>query len=168
MGDDGNGNAIWIKIKREKEIWNPEKFEVHSFYSDKIKCIGEHEDTHLLSISLGAAIFLFSEGLAEFMSEKWNQKDIDFWAKKYLKKNKLYSLKFLTNDKNWRRIDEEIVYPQAGSLIRYLIKIYGLEKFKEVYKNLSREKTNRQNIKITEDVYSKPIKELEEDWKRYL
>jgi len=168
MGDDGNGNAIWIKIKKEKEIWNPEKFEIHSLYNNKIKCIGEHEDTHLLSISLGVAVFLFSEGLAEFMSEKWHQKDIDFWTRKYLKENKLYSLKFLINNKNWSKIDEMIVYPQAGSFMKYLIKTYGLEKFKQVYRNLSRKKTNRQNIKIIEDIYSKSIKRLEENWKTYL
>ena len=94
MGDIGNGNAIWIKIEKEKEFWHSEKFEVHSLYTNKVKCIGEHEDTHLLSLSLGVAVFLFSEGLAEFMSEKWHQKDIDFWAKKYFKKKQALQFRF--------------------------------------------------------------------------
>jgi len=168
MGDSGNGNAIWIEIKKEKENWKSKKIEVHCIYSNKVKCIGEHEDTHLLSLLLGVATFLFSEGLAEFMSEKWDQKDIDFWTKKYLKRNKLYSLEFLIDNKNWNKINEAIVYPQAGSFVRYLIKIYGLEKFKEVYKNLSRNKTTKQNIKVIKKIYFKSIRELEENWKEYL
>ena len=168
MGDSGNGNAIWIEIKKEKENWKSKKIEVHCIYSNKVKCIGEHEDTHLLSLPLGVATFLFSEGSAEFMSEKWDQKDIDFWAKKYLKRDKLYSLEFLIDNKNWNKINEAIVYPQAGSFIRYLVKTYGLEKFKEVYKNLSRNKTAKQNVKIIEKVYFKSMKELEENWKEHL
>ncbi|NQE53859.1 hypothetical protein C5S29_09725 [ANME-1 cluster archaeon GoMg3.2] len=168
MGDIGNGNAIWIEIEKEKEFWHSEKFEVHSLYTNKVKCIGEHEDTHLLSLSLGVAVFLFSEGLAEFMSEKWHQKDIDFWAKKYLKKNKLYNLDFLINSKNWNKINEMIAYPQSGSFVRYLIKAYGLKKFKQAYKKLLRDKKNQQNIKIIKGVYSQSIKELEKSWIEYL
>ena len=58
MGDDGNGNT------------NREKFEVYAVYNENIKCIGAHEDTHLLSLPLGLATKLFREGLAEFMSKE--------------------------------------------------------------------------------------------------
>ncbi len=167
MGDNGYGNAVWIEIKKNK-YWNSKKFEVHAIYNKKIKCIGPHEDTHLLSLPLGVSIFLFCEGLAEFMDKKWHGKDIDIWAKKYLKKDKIYPIKFLINNKNWDKINDMIVYPQSGSFVRYLIKIYGLEKFKKVYKELSRKNTPKENIEIIEKNYSKSINEIEQNWKDYL
>lgn len=165
MGDSGYGNAIWIKIKKIKN-WVPEKFEVHCVYNNKIKCIGPHEDTHLLSLSYGVATFLFSEGLAEFMDEKWQDKDIDIWARDYFKKNKLYSIKFLMENKNWDKVDEMIVYPQSGSFVKYLINIYGIEKFKKIYQELSRNKTLRANIRIIEKICSDSIENIEKNWKK--
>lgn len=165
MGDEGNGNAIWLEIKKEKKIWKPKKFEIHALYNKKTQCVGEHEDTHLLSSYLGMAIFLFCEGLSEFMSEKWRGRDIDFWAKKYLNKNKLYSLKFLADNKNWDNVDNLIAYSQAGSFVRFLIENYGIEKFKDVYQRLSRLNSYEDNLDIIKKVYSKKIDGLEKEWK---
>ncbi len=167
MGDDGYGNAIWLEIKKRK-VWVSKKFEVHSIYNNKIQCIGPHEDTHLLSLPWGVSIFLFSEGLAEFMDKKWCGKDIDIWARKYLKENKLYSIKFLLENKNWDKVNNMIVYPQSGSFVRYLINTYGMGKFKKAYKGTSRQKILKENIKIMEIIYLKPIEEMEKNWKKHL
>ena len=61
-----------------------------------------------------------------------------------------------------------IAYPQSGSFVRYLIKAYGLKKFKQAYKKLLRDKKNQQNIKIIKGFYSQSIKELEKSWIEYL
>lgn len=167
IGDDGHGNAIWLEIKKRK-VWVPKKIEVHSLYNNKIQCIGPHEDTHLLSLPWGVSIFLFSEGLAEFMDERWYGKDIDIWARKYLKENKLYSLKFLLENKNWNKVNDMITYPQVGSFVRFLINTYGIEKFKKIYKRTSRQKILKENVKIVEIIYSKSTEYLEKNWRKYL
>jgi len=95
-------------------------------------------------------------------------KDIDDLSKKLLKQKKLYLIKWLCDNKNWDNLKPEIVYFQSGSFARYLINNYGLEKFKKVYKKTSRKKTPKENIKIIENICSKSIKEIEEDWKKYL
>ena len=164
MGDNGYGNAIWVEIEKIK-VWVPKKFEVHCLYNNKIQCIGPHEDTHLLSLPYGAATFLFSEGLAEFMDEKWQGREIDIWAKEYFKKNKLYAIKFLMENKNWDKVDDMIAYPQSGSFIKYLINTYGIEKFKKMHQDLSRNKTSRENIRVVEKNCSKTIEEIEKNWK---
>lgn len=164
MGDEGNGNAIWLEIKKEKKIWKPKKFEIHALYNKKTQCVGAHEDTHLLSSYLGMAIFLFCEGLSEFMSEKWQDEDIDFWAKEYLNKDKLYSIKFLADNKNWNNIDDLIAYPQAGSFVRFLIESYGIKKFKDVYQRLSQLNSYEDNLDIIRKVYSKKLDGLEKEW----
>ena len=100
------------------------------------------------------------------MDEKWIDKDIDIWARDYSKENKLYSIKFLMENKNWDKIDEMIVYPQSSSFIKYLINIYGIEKFKKIYQNLSRNKTLSENISVIEKNCSDPIEKIEENWKK--
>lgn len=168
MGNNSLGNAIWEELKLIDNRVKTKKFEIHVLYDGKIKFIGEHEDTHLLSLPFGLSIYLFNEGLSQFMEGSLFGKDIDILSKRLMKKNKLYPLKWLINNKNWERVKEEIVYPQAGSFIKYLINTHGLEKFKKVYKKLSRNKKVKENIKIIESSYSKSIKELEKDWQKYL
>jgi hypothetical protein len=160
MGDEGHGNAIWQEIKKEKETWKPKKLEIHAVYNKKVKCIGAHEDTHLLTLPWGVAIYLFCEGIAEFMSNGWHGKDIDLWTRDYSRKDCLYSIRFLVDNKNWDQVDDMIAYPQAGSFARFLINDYGLEKFKEVYKKLSRENKVEKNISIIEKSYSLSLGEL--------
>ncbi len=168
MGDDSLGNVIWEEFELINNKVKTKRFEIHILYNVKRKFIGEHEDTHLLSLPWGLSIYLFSEGLSQFIEESLFGKDIDILSKKLMKKNKLYSLKWLCNNKNWNKVKEEIVYPQAGSFIRYLINNFGLEKFKKVYKKLSRDKKVKENIKIMESSYPESINKLETNWKRYL
>lgn len=168
MGDDSLGNVIWEEFELTNNKVKTKKFEIHVLYDIKRKFIGEHEDTHLLSLPLGLSIYLFNEGFAQFMEGKLFGKDINILSKRLMKKNKLYPLKWLIDNKNWDKVKKGIVYPQTGSFVRYLINTYGLGKFKKVYKKLSRNKTVQKNIKIIETIYSKSIKELETNWKKYL
>jgi hypothetical protein len=39
MGDDGNAQSLW------------DDFSVHMVYNGKVKPLGEHEDTHLLTLN---------------------------------------------------------------------------------------------------------------------
>lgn len=166
MGSSDYGNAIWQEIIRKNNCWQARKHEVHCIYNNKDKVIGAHEDTHLLTLPWGVAIYFFCEGLAEFMSDNWHGKDIDIWTRDYLRKGCLYSIRFLFDNKNWDRIDDMIVYPQAGSFIRFLIEEYGLEKFKEAYKDLLRRNGTKRNISIIEKRYSLPLEKLEEKWRK--
>jgi hypothetical protein len=168
MGSDDFGNAIWEECELLNDRLKTKRFEIHVLYAAKIKFIGEHEDTHLLSLYWGLPPYLFSEGLCQFMEGKLFGKDVDILSKRLIERNKIYSLKFLLNDKNWDMVKEEIAYPQVGSFVRYLINTYGLEKFKKIYKKLPRNKAFREKIKIIENIYSKSIQELEKEWKRYL
>lgn len=70
--NDGNGHAL------------RDKFEVHAVYNDEIKCVGPHEDTHLLASFLGLPPQLFREGLAEYLSGTWNGQNHDKWVSKFI------------------------------------------------------------------------------------
>ncbi len=168
MGDESPGNAIWGDFEMVNGEPKTNIFEIHAVYSDKCKFIGEHEDTHFLSLPLGLSIFLFCEGLAQFMERNLFGKDIDIISKELLKQNKLYSIKDLVDNKNWEKVEPEIIYPEAGSFVRFLINNYGLDEFKEIYHKLSRLNDFQENLKIIKDGFGKSIKELEKDWKNNL
>lgn len=168
MGDDSPGNAIWEEFELVNDEPKTKKFEIHVVYNKKCKFIGEHEDTHLLSLPLGLSIYLFCEGLAQFMEENLFGKDIDFLSKKLLRRNKLYYIKNLVDNKNWDDVKPKIVYPQAGSFTRFLINTYGWNKYRKVYKKLSRLNTFSKNLKIIKSSFEKSVEGLEKEWRNYL
>ncbi|HOI60271.1 MAG TPA: hypothetical protein PKU93_03010 [Candidatus Pacearchaeota archaeon] len=160
MGDNSPGNVIWKELKNSI----PKSFEIHVIYNEKCKFINEHEDTHLLSLPWGLSIYLFCEGLAQYMENKLMGKELHIVSKKLLKEKKLYPIEFLFDNKNWNTVDPIIIYPQAGSFSKYIIEKYGKERFEELYKNTSRKNTVSENLLEIKKFYKKHIKELEEEW----
>ncbi len=168
MGDNSPGNAIWGDFELVNNETETSKFEIHTVYDDKCKFIGEHEDTHLLSLPLGLSIYLFCEGLAQFMEGNLFGEDIDVISKELLNQNKLYAIKNLVDNKNWKKTEPKIIYAEVGSFIRFLINTYGRDKFKESYQRLSRLNSVAENLKIIENGFGKSIENTEADWKKYL
>ena len=168
MGDDSPGNSIWEKFESTNGIPKTNKFEIHAVYNNDCKFIGEHEDTHLLSLPWGLSIYLFCEGLAQFMEGNLFGRDIDEISKELLRQNKLYSLLKLVDNNNWDKVKPPVIYPQAGSFVRFLIESYGLKKFKSVYQKLSRLNSYENNLEIIRKGYSNGINELEKKWKEKL
>ena len=168
MGDNSLGNAIWEELEIENRESNSKKFEIHVVYSEKCKFIGEHEDTHLLSLLWGLSIYLFCEGLAQYMENSFMGEDLHVVAKKLLQKNKLYSLEWLLENSNWNNVDSVVIYPQVGSFIKYLIESYGKENFKKVYQSTSRKKETAENSLEINKVYQKNINQLEKEWHLFL
>ncbi len=168
MGDDSPGNAIWEEFELSNGEVKTGKFEIHAVYNDKCKFIGEHEDTHLLSLPLGLSIYLFCEGLAQFMEGNLFGRDIDIISKELLNQNKLYHIKNLVDNKNWENIEPKIIYPEVGSFARFLINAYGWNKFKDTYQKSSRLKSFKENLKTIENIFGEPIEDLENKWRNYL
>jgi len=165
MGDNSPGNAIWQEL--DANI-NPKKFEIHTIYNEKCKFIGEHEDTHLLSLPWGVSIYLFCEGLAQYLENNFMGEDLNVVAKKLLQKNKLYSIEWLCTNDNWGNIEPVIIYPQVGSFTKYIIETYGKEKFSELYRNTSRNYDTSKNLLGVEKIYQKKINQLEKEWLEYI
>jgi hypothetical protein len=168
MGDNSFGNVIWKEFELVQEKVKTKSFEIHVLYNKDVKFIGEHEDTHLLSLPWGLSIYLFDEGLSQFLEGTLLGKDNNFLAKKFMEKGELYSLKWLLDHNNWSETKPEIIYSQVGSFVDYLINQYGLDKFKKTYKKLSRKNKILKNIKIIEKFYQKNMEEIEKEWKNKL
>ena len=164
MGDDSPGNAIWEELENN----NPKKFEIHVVYNEKCRFIGEHEDTHLLSLPWGLSIYLFCEGLAQYMENTFLNRNLHLATKELMEEGKIYSIDFICNNNNWEHVEPTIIYPQVGSFIKYLIEYYNKENFKRVYQNTSREKEITENLLEIEKIYQKNINQLEKEWLLFL
>jgi len=155
-GNDGNGHA------------ERDKFEVHAVYNNEIKCIGAHEDTHLLTSFLGLPPQLFREGLAEYMSGNWHNVKHDEWAVRFLAEGKLPDLAQIIDDEKWYELDDSISYPSAGSFVGFLIQKLGREKFLELYKALNRDFTPKKNTTIFQKIADSTISGMQAEWQNGL
>lgn len=160
MGDDWFAQAIY------------KDFIVHVLYTEKDKPIGEHEDTHLLSLPWGHSVALFQEGLAEYMVGKnWFGEDHNKIAREGLEKNVLPSISDTLEHKKWLELPDEYViyyYGLVGSFTKFLIETFSKEKFKELYQNTNRIKTKKENCDIFTKIYGISPEEMEEKWKKYI
>jgi hypothetical protein len=168
MGDDSPGNAIWEELSIENGRASSKRFEIHVIYNEKCKFIGEHEDTHLLSLPWGLSIYLFCEGLAQYMENNFMGKDIHAIAQKLFQEKKLYPLEWLCDNNNWKDVKPIIIYPQSGSFSKFIIEKYGKDSFKDLYRNTSRAFENTINLSKIEKIYHKKIEQLESEWLDFL
>lgn len=119
---------------------------IHILYGRFIKPLGEHEDTHLLSLKLGLSTGFFQEGLAEYMSSReiFNGKSRVYWIKKIIKSDLLdrFEKNFVHNI--WMNFPDEetpIYYNLAKYFTDFLIKKIGKKEYFNFYKSINRKST---------------------------
>ncbi len=144
---------------------NTLKNEIHAIYNENRKVIGCHEDTHIIAYrTLGNPPFFLQEGLAVFMMESWFQRPVHEWGREFLDKGKLIPVKSLLISINFEKYDSKITYPQSGSFVKYLVDVYGIEKFKTLFSQAVNE-----NIEfLFKEIYRKSVDDLEREWLNYL
>lgn len=109
---------------------------VFAVYNGQIRCIGAHEDTHLISYAYCDPTCTFlSEGLAMFTDGEWWGKPNTEWVKEFLKDGRYRSVFALADDDTFWNEPCEITYPIAGAFTAFLIERLGASAFLErVYK----------------------------------
>ena len=138
--------------------------EIYAVYNNKIKCIGYHEDAHIISylINRPHSVFL-REGLAMYFDKIWWNKSNEEWVRIFIDNNKYLEIKELLNNDFFLDHSDEITYPIAGAFIKYLIDQYGTDLFISIYKykgdNLLRkiESSYTSKIEIIEKEFLKSL-----------
>lgn len=67
---------------------------------------------------------------------------------------------------NWTKQMPGNLYPIAGSIIQYLVKRYGWKKILLFLKKLKNSAKNQNEISLL--VFKKPLKEIQEDWSKWI
>ena len=129
---------------------------IFATYSETIRCVGAHEDTHLISYAYcDPSCELLCEGLAMYMDGEWWGKPNAEWVKAFLLDGSCRSVFELADDETFRNTACEISYPIAGAFTAYLIERLGTAAFLEhIYKPKASlaEKTKQVFHKTPEEV----------------
>lgn len=157
MGDNWYAQSIY------------DEFRIHALYTDSIKPIGPHEDTHLLSLPWGLSVGFFQEGLAEYMvGHAWNGTPHSKYVKDGYQQDIYPKLYEFMRHNTWLETDDSkaiYFYSLAGAFASFLIQIYSKELFENFYKKSNRKKTMEENNLLFKQVYGLKIDEVEQEFK---
>lgn len=130
---------------------------IYAVYTENLKCIGAHEDTHLISYLIGAPQSDFlSEGLAMFFHELWWGIPNEVWTSFYISYYPDLSVKKLLDNDFFVEYGCTIAYPVSGAFTKYLIDVYGMNRYIELYKYDGNEYDDQ-----IQAIYGCPLSELE-------
>lgn len=108
---------------------------IYAVYNEEIKCIGAHEDTHLISflINYPQSDFIV-EGLAMSFDGLWWGVSNEVWTSYHKSKNASLSVEMLLDNNAFAECGCAVTYPIAGAFTKYVIDTYGIEKYTALYK----------------------------------
>ena len=130
---------------------------VFAVYTEEVKCIGPHEDTHLIAelIAHPESNFI-REGLAMYMDEVWWDKPNVEWVSKFVRTDQMVSISSLFDRNAFFSQPEEITYPLAGAFTLWLIETLGMKTYlQRIYVS------GHQSIQDIEKVFGASIVEAE-------
>ena len=137
---------------------------IFAVYNDKVKCVGFHEDAHIISYSLGRPVSQFiREGLAMFFDRYWWGIDNYSWTRWYVEQGKNPSVTELLDNGKFNEYCDVLTYPIAGAFTGYLIERFGTEKYVEFYR-CSVDK----GTQAFERILCTPVSLLERDFISYI
>ena len=107
---------------------------IYAVYNETTKCIGAHEDAHLISFLLGfpKSDFLV-EGLAMFFDKTWWGISNAEWASYFKDKYADITIQKLLSNQLFAEYECVITYPIAGAFTGFLITTYGIDHYIRLY-----------------------------------
>lgn len=135
---------------------------IYAVYNDKIKCIGFHEDAHIISYTINKPDCpAIREGLAMYFDRKWwGIENID-WCGYFIESKQYISAAELLKKELFYKTNDAVSYPIMGAFTDYLISTYGKATYRELYK--------KQNIiGAMEEIYGKSPTELDKEFVKYV
>ena len=108
---------------------------VYAVYNDEVKCIGFHEDAHIISYLVKRPTSpAVREGIAMYFDRKWwGIQNLD-WTSFFLKSGRYVPVDRLLNKEDFCQHDCTISYPIVGAFTEWLIARYGMERYLEFYR----------------------------------
>ena len=108
---------------------------VFAVYNDAVKCIGPHEDTHLISYVPGRPPVAFlREGLAMYMDEVWWGRPNEEWVREFMADGRYVVVDRLLEDDAFYGLSDAITYPIAGAFTRFMAGRMTLQRYlAEIY-----------------------------------
>ena len=137
---------------------------IYAVYNDSVKCVGFHEDAHIISYSLGRPASQFiREGLAMFFDRYWWGIDNLSRTRWYAEQGIIPPLSELLDNSKFNEYSDVLTYPVAGAFTGYLIERFGTEKYVEFYRCIA-----LKGNQAFQDIFGVPVRILEKDFSSYI
>ncbi len=143
-------------------------YAIHTIWS-----FDNHECVHLYASALGMPVSLLTEGLAvafqtnpianDFVP-RWSGTFVHDLARTFRTDGRLVPIGQLLQTSQFRSQDLNVVYPEAGSFVRFLVDAHGLARFKDLYGRVTSNDVAATVAAKFASVYAKPVDELEAEW----
>jgi len=123
--------------------------------SEKMNSLySNHELFHIMAMNIwGVPGTWINEGMAVYSDNAWHGHDLYQLTKYLVDHNRYVPLEKLITD--FRKADDRLSYPLAGSFVKYLDETYGRQTVEEIWKGKRKDITR---------LTGKSLKELEQDW----
>jgi len=131
-----------------------------------------HEITHIIfSNCLGDSHYVLKEGVAVLYgwftrTSLWKGKSLRFWVKQFKKEKTTCTFKNLII--SFVKIPQSISYPLSGAIVKFLINEFGIEKFKDLYREINSGMSYKTIQEIFQKITGISLGEAEERfWKNF-
>jgi hypothetical protein len=157
-----------IGVRNTNGFANAETFEIHTIWSRD-----NHEVVHLYSSVFGRAVALWSEGLAVALQTdpaagnlvpRWSGVPIDDLARQLRDNGQLIPIAEILTTAGFRRFDDGVTYPEAGSFTRYVLSACGLDGVKRLFRTGSAADSADSVAAQFETVCQRSIAAAEQAW----
>jgi hypothetical protein len=152
---------------------DPDLFTVHTIWPTD-----SHETIHLYSSTIGRMTSLFNEGLAVAfqvdpvrgdMTPRWNNRHVHDIAASLRASGRLVPLARILTIEEWRAIDSQVSYPEAGSFVRYLLDTHGgIAPLWQLFNGSTQTDSPTLVRSKFEAAYGRSLDALEADWHAFL
>lgn len=129
------GRVIWNEDLPCNGVALCGRNKIYAVYTEKIKCIGSHEDTHLISwfVNFPESDFVV-EGLAMSFDGSWWGLPNETWVSYYKEKHPDLSVRDLFDNNTFAETGCVIAYPIAGAFSKFLFDTFGMGRYIDFYK----------------------------------
>lgn len=136
--------------------------QIYAVYNEHIKCIGFHEDTHIISYTINRPNSpAIREGLAMYFDRKWWGISNIEWCGYFIETGKSISVAAMLDKDAFFEVDCSLSYPIMGAFTDYLISTYGITAYMEFYKK-------KDTRRALTEVYRKTPEELDSEFVSYV
>lgn len=132
-----------------------------------------HEVVHLFTSAWGDPVALVNEGVAvafqvdpsRDLIPRWSGSALHDLARQFRQQGRSVPLATIVDTASWRSQDPNVVYPQSGSFMRWLIDSYGLDRLRALYARAAGPNEPGAGVRASfATVYGMPFDQLEAAW----
>lgn len=103
-------------------------YAVYAVYNEEIRCIGAHEDAHIIAHRLHPQpCAALCEGLAMYFDGVWWGEANEAWVRRFLADGRYLPLRELMDNDRFYDLPCEVTYPIVGAFTRYGVERLGMQ-----------------------------------------